>query len=472
MIKPDFLWGGALAAHQFEGGLFGTDKGLSVADVLTAGSVDTPREITKGIVPGKHYPNHVGIDFYNRYEEDIALIAELGLKCFRTSINWSRIYPKGDEKTPSEQGLLFYDKVFDCLLKHGIQPVITLSHFEMPYHLATEYGGFSNRKTIDFFLRFAKTCFKRYKDKVKYWLTFNEINNQMNFGSDLFGWTNAGCLFSTFDNPEETMYQSAHYQLVASALAVKAGKKINPDFQIGNMIALTPYYPINCHPDNILYANERMHEKLMFCDVQVRGHYPNYALKYFEKQNFKLDITKKDLKALKKGTVYYIGFSYYMSNVVDVSVPRDKGALTSGVENPFTTETDWGWTIDPVGLRYTLNLLYERYEKPLFIVENGFGAVDVLEEDGTCHDPYRIKYLKEHITEMKKAIEIDGVDVMGYTPWGIIDCVSFTTGEMKKRYGMIYVDRNNDGSGSLKRYRKDSFDWYKNLIVQNGKGLL
>lgn len=470
MIKDDFLWGGALAAHQFEGGLYDTSKGLSVADVMTAGSHTTPRRITDGVLEGYYYPNHIGIDFYHHYKEDIALFAEMGFKCFRTSIAWSRIFPKGDEARPNEEGLAFYDSVFDELLKYGIEPVVTLSHFEMPYHLAKEYGGFANRKTIDFFLNFARTCFERYKDKVRYWMTFNEINNQMDYRNDIFGWTNAGVHFMQYSNPEEAMYQSAHYQLVASARAVKMGHEINSKFRIGNMIAMVPAYPLNCKPSNMLLANEKMHEKWFFCDVQCRGRYPAYTEKYLERKGFNLDITDEDLENLAKGSVDYIGFSYYMTNVVDVDAPQSAYGI-SGVKNPYIPVTDWNWAIDPEGLRYALNLLYERYEKPLFIVENGLGVEDVIDADGCCHDTYRIDYLREHIIQMKKAMEEDGVELIGYTPWGCIDCVSFTTGEMKKRYGFIYVDRDDRGEGTLKRSRKDSFEWYRKVIASNGEDI-
>lgn len=474
-LPENFLWGGALAAHQFEGGVLDTSKGYSVADVMTAGAHGVPREITETIEPDKYYPNHIGIDFYHRYKEDVKLMAELGFKCFRTSIAWSRIFPNGDETEPNEEGLQFYDDLFDELHKYGIEPVITLSHFEMPVHLAREYGGFMNRKTIDFFLNFAKACFERYKDKVKYWMTFNEINNQMNYTNDIFGWTNSGAMFSKYPNPEEAMYQCGHYELVASAKAVKLGHEINPDFLIGNMIAMVPIYPLSCRPADMNLSVQRMHDRWFFCDVQCRGHYPSYAIKNFERKGFNLDITEEDLEALKEGTVDYIGFSYYMTNVVDSQANVQSDGMDGGgantVPNPYLKQSDWGWTIDPEALRYALNTFYERYEKPLFIVENGFGAIDVLEEDKTCHDPYRINYLKSHIEQMKLAVEEDGVDLMGYTPWGWIDCVSFGTGEMKKRYGFVYVDRNNDGSGSLDRYKKDSFDWFKGVIASNGEEL-
>ncbi|AUC25634.1 6-phospho-beta-glucosidase BglA [Streptococcus uberis] len=474
-FPKNFLWGGALAAHQFEGGVLETSKGLSVADVMTAGAHGVPRVITDGVLEGNYYPNHVGIDFYHRYKEDIAMFADLGFKCFRTSIAWSRIFPNGDETEPNEEGLQFYDNVFDELLKYGIEPVITLSHFEMPYHIAKEYGGFMNRQTVDFFVKFAEVVFRRYKDKVKYWMTFNEINNQMNYHNDIFGWTNSGAHFGDYENPEEAMYICGHHTLLASALAVKVGKEINPDFLIGNMIAMVPIYPFSCRPEDVLLASQAMHDRWFFCDVQVRGHYPAYALKMFERKGFNIQITEEDKAILANGKVDYIGFSYYMTNVVDSQ--KEMADLSKTIEasnpynvkNPFIKESDWGWAIDPIGLRYALNQFYERYELPLFIVENGFGAIDVKEEDGSVHDQYRIDYLKSHIQEMEKAINEDGVELMGYTPWGCIDCVSFTTGEMKKRYGFIYVDRNNDGSGTLERSKKDSYDWYKQVTASNGE---
>lgn len=474
-FPKNFLWGGALAAHQFEGGVLETSKGLSVADVMTAGAHGVPRVITDGVLEGNYYPNHVGIDFYHRYKEDIAMFADLGFKCFRTSIAWSRIFPNGDETEPNEEGLQFYDNVFDELLKYGIEPVITLSHFEIPYHIAKEYGGFMNRQTVDFFVKFAEVVFRRYKDKVKYWMTFNEINNQMNYHNDIFGWTNSGAHFGDYENPEEAMYICGHHTLLASALAVKVGKEINPDFLIGNMIAMVPIYPFSCRPEDVLLASQAMHDRWFFCDVQVRGHYPAYALKMFERKGFNIQITEEDKAILANGKVDYIGFSYYMTNVVDSQ--KEMADLSKTIEasnpynvkNPFIKESDWGWAIDPIGLRYALNQFYERYELPLFIVENGFGAIDVKEEDGSVHDQYRIDYLKSHIQEMEKAINEDGVELMGYTPWGCIDCVSFTTGEMKKRYGFIYVDRNNDGSGTLERSKKDSYDWYKQVTASNGE---
>lgn len=473
-LPKDFLWGGAVAAHQLEGAWNEDGKGPSIADVMTGGSHGVLRRITDGVLPGEFYPNHHAIDFYHTFREDIAMLAEMGFKCFRTSIAWTRIFPRGDEETPNEAGLKFYDQLFDELLRYGIEPVVTLSHFEMPYHLAKEYGGWMDRRLVDFFVRYAETVMRRYRDKVKYWMTFNEINNQSNTSSDIYGWTCSGVRFSRYENKEAAMYQAAHHEFLAAALTVKKGHEINPEFRIGCMCAFVPFYPYSCNPDDVMTAAECMHERFYFSDVHVRGHYPAYARKMWERAGCRLQMEPDDERILAEGKADYLGFSYYMSNAVRADVIRDTseasdGSSANSVPNPYVKASDWGWQIDPVGLRYSLTTLYERYEIPLFIVENGFGAIDVLEEGGVCHDDYRIAYLEAHIREMKKAVEEDGVVLMGYTPWGCIDLVSFNTGEMKKRYGFIYVDRNNDGSGTGKRYRKDSFYWYRDVITRNGQ---
>ena len=474
-FSKDFLWGGAVAAHQLEGAWDVDGRGPSVSDVMTGGSNKVARRITDGVVPGENYPNHKGIDFFHTYKEDVKLFAELGFKCFRTSISWSRIFPKGDETEPNEKGLQFYDDLFDELLKYGIEPVITLSHFEMPYYLTQEYGGWTNRKLVDFFVRYALCVMERYKNKVKYWMTFNEINNQSNTAVDIFGWTNSGIRFSKFENPKKALYQAAHNEMVAAALVVKKGHEINPDFKIGCMLGFVPFYPYSCDPEDIMQCVESMHERYVFSDVMCRGHYGAYAYKEWEREGTAPVMEEGDLEILAQGTSDYVGFSYYMTNTVKAKVEQTGPSIVGGnahsVPNPYVKVSDWGWAIDPVGLRYALNTLYERYEKPMFIVENGLGAYDKLEADKSCDDSYRIDYLRAHIEQMKKAVEYDGVDLMGYTPWGCIDVVSFTTGELAKRYGFIYVDLNDDGSGSGERYHKKSFDWYKNVIATNGEEL-
>ena len=473
MLKKDFLWGGAVAAHQLEGGWKEGGKGVSVADVMVAGSNGVEREITKGVVEGKYYPNHEGIDFYHHYKEDIALFAEMGFKCFRTSIAWTRIFPHGDESEPNEAGLQFYDDLFDECLKYGIEPVITLSHFEMPYDLVTNYGGWRNRKMITFFTRFAQTVFERYKTKVKYWMTFNEINNQTNYVTDFAPFTNSGLVFEEGDNREEIVFQAAHYELVASAIAVKIGHEINPDFKIGCMIAMCPVYPASCSPQDMMMHESAMQKRYWFTDVHVRGHYPSYIKTYIKRKGFALDINDEDLEILKQGCVDYIGFSYYMSFATkyqEGNTHYDYDETSALVRNPYVEASEWGWQIDPLGLRWSMNWFHDRYELPLFIVENGFGAVDEI-VDGKIHDSYRIDYLREHIKAMKECVEEDGIDLMGYTPWGCIDLISAGTGEMKKRYGFIYVDRDNEGNGSLKRMKKDSFEWYRKVIASNGEDL-
>lgn len=472
-FPKNFLWGGAVAAHQIEGGFALHGKGISTADVMTAGHQELPRMITDGIEEGMYYPNHEAIDFVNRYKEDIALFKELGLKTFRTSIDWSRIYPNGDDVLPNEEGLQYYDDLFDELLANDIEPVITLSHFEIPYNLYLNYGGFRNRKLIDFFTRYAETVMTRYKDKVKYWLTFNEINNQIDYFGDLHLWTNSAIQLSEEDNKEEVTIQASLYELIASAKVVKLGKKINPDFQIGCMMAYVPVYPYSSNPHDLMAASKVMERRFFYSDIHVRGEIPSYARQLWKKNGLQIDLTDEDLGILKEGTVDYIGLSYYMSQAV--TTLQDKRGFpvrdypnAQQVPNPHLKTNDWGWQIDPVGLRYTLNLVYQRYNIPLFIVENGMGAYDTLDENGEIYDDYRIDYLENHIHALSEAINEDGVDIIGYTPWGIIDIVSFGSGEMEKRYGMIYVDKDNKGEGTLERKKKESFYWYKNVIKHNG----
>lgn len=470
-FRKDFLWGGAVAAHQVEGGWNEGGKGISIADVMTAGANGVARRITDGIVEGENYPNHLAVDFYHRYKEDIKLLAEMGFKCFRTSIAWTRIFPNGDDETPNEEGLKFYDDLFDELLKYGIEPVITLAHFEMPYNLVTKYGGFRNRKCIDFFVKYATTCFERYKDKVKYWMTFNEINNQAELSQHhLF--QEGGVVLTPSDDPEFLMYQSAHYELVASALAVKAAHEINPDMMVGCMIGMGPIYPESCKPEDNMQSMSSMQKRYYYMDVHARGYYPSFMEKLFERRNFKLDRTEEDMRILKEGVVDYIGFSYYMSHAVCYDCDNYNFEHLDGkmVRNTYVKASDWGWQIDPLGLRYVLNYIYDRYQLPMMVVENGFGAYDK-KIDGEVDDQYRIDYLASHIKAMRDAVDMEGVDLLGYTMWAPIDIVSASTGEYDKRYGFIYVDMNNKGEGTLERSKKKSFEWYKNVIATNGENL-
>ena len=470
-----FLWGGAVAAHQFEGGCQAGGKGVSIADVMTAGDNETKRRITDGVQSGENYPNHDAIDYYHRYHEDDQLFADLGLNCFRTSIAWTRIFPNGDEEQPNEAGLKFYDDVFDDLLSHQIEPVITLSHFEMPYHLVKKYGGWRSRKVIDFFVKFATVVFDRYKDKVKYWMTFNEINNQVGMMNEWSLFTNSGLLIKPDEDKEAVMFQAAHYEAVASALAVQIGHRINPDFQIGCMVAMGPVYPATPNPNDVFKAERTMQTNYYLADVQVKGKYPAFLDRYFDRHAFNLDITLEDRDVLLAGKVDYIGFSYYASHVTEASQDEPTDFITMGhnreVKNSTLQRSDWGWEIDPVGLRYALNWFSDRYEVPLFIVENGFGAFDKINQDGHIQDDYRIDYLRQHINQMRLAVEVDGVKLMGYTPWGIIDLVSAGTGQMEKRYGVIYVDKDDQGKGTLARSKKASFDWFQKVIRSNGDDL-
>lgn len=462
-----FLWGGATAANQFEGAWNVDGKGASTADMMSGGDLKTPRRITKEIEEDVYYPSHEAIDFYHHYKEDIALFAEMGYKTFRMSINWTRIYPNGNDETPNEAGLAFYDRVFDELHKYNIEPLVTISHYEAPYHLSEKYDGWSSRKVIDFYIRYCETIFHRYKDKVTYWLTFNEINcAALPFNSFM----SLGLMPQEKDDPQKRM-QALHHQLVASAKAVTLGHEINPNFKIGCMIAHLTMYPFTCSPDDILLAQQANQTLNQLCgDVQVRGAYPYFAPSYFESIGVSLIMQEEDEAILKAGTVDYYSFSYYMTNCVTTQNDKEqsKGNLLGGARNPYLKASEWGWQIDPKGLRYTLEELYGRYQIPLIVVENGLGAFDKVEADGSIHDTYRIEYMKEHIEELRSAIA-HGVDLIGYTPWGCIDLVSASTGEMDKRYGMIYVDKDNSGEGSLERKRKDSFYWYTKVIASNGE---
>ena len=468
MIKfpENFLWGGATAANQFEGAYNEDGKGLSIQDVMPRGIKGAPTE-----EPTEDNMKLVGIDFYHRYKEDIKLFAEMGFKTFRLSIAWSRIFPNGDDKEPNEKGLEFYDKVFDELAKYGIEPLVTLSHYETPLALAKNYDGWVDRRVIGFFENYVRTVFTRYKDKVKYWLTFNEINSALHFPLMSAGiWTPKEKL------SKQDLYQAMHHELVASALAVKIGHEINPEFKIGCMILGVPNYPLTPMPSDVLKAMEQDRGNLFFADIHARGEYPKYMNRYFKENNIEIKFEEGD-KEILKNTVDFISFSYYMSSCATADPEKNKagkGNLIAGVPNPYLKASDWGWQIDPEGLRYILNFFYDRYQKPLFIVENGLGAVDELitDENGnkTVNDDYRINYLNDHLVQVAEAIE-DGVELMGYTTWGCIDLVSASTAELRKRYGFIYVDRNDDGKGTLERYKKKSFDWYKEVIATNGGSL-
>lgn len=431
---PDgFLWGGATAANQCEGAYDADGRGLANVDVVPIGkdrlSIITGHRKMFDFEDGYFYPAKESIDMYHRYKEDIALLGEMGFKTYRLSIAWSRIFPKGDEAEPNEAGLAFYEDLFKECHKHGIEPLVTITHFDCPMHLITEYGGWRNRKMLGFYENLCRTLFTRYKGLVKYWLTFNEIN--MILHAPFMG---AGLCFEEGENEEQVKYQAAHHELVASAM----------------------------QEDRSSY---------FFIDVQARGEYPNYAKKQWERDGIEIEMTVEDLALLKEHTVDFVSFSYYASRVAsgDPKVnEKTAGNIFASIKNPYLEASEWGWQIDPLGLRITLNAIWDRYQKPMFIVENGLGAVDKPDESGYVEDDYRIDYLAAHIKAMRDAINEDGVELWGYTTWGCIDLVSAGTGEMKKRYGFIYVDRDNDGNGSLKRSKKKSFNWYKEVIASNG----
>ncbi|GAA0086484.1 glycoside hydrolase family 1 protein [Clostridium sp. CTA-7] len=480
-LPKNFLWGGATAANQFEGGYREGGKGLSTADIMTGGTHTTPRRVTPKLEEGTYYPSHEAIDFYHHYKEDIKLFGEMGFKVFRMSINWTRIFPNGDELEPNEEGLKFYDNVFNELKKYNIEPLVTISHYEMPFGLVQKYNGWASREVVDCYVRYCETIFNRYKDKVKYWLTFNEINCLTHpFGGLMAGGIipeGGADLALNFgdgkDKSEQLRFQALHHQFIASAKAVKLGHEINSNFKIGCMIAYMCTYPYTCNPKDVLLAQERDNINNFLCsDVQVRGAYPGFAKRYFKENNIEIKMEENDEQILKEGCVDYYTFSYYMSNcsTADKEVENAAGNIMGGAKNPYLKASDWGWQIDPKGLRWVLNNVYNRYQIPMMVVENGLGAVDKFEEDGSIKDDYRISYLRDHIIEMKEAVE-DGVELIGYTPWGCIDLVSASTGEMKKRYGFIYVNKDNDGNGDLSRSKKDSFYWYKKVIESNGENL-
>lgn len=466
MFPQNFLWGGAVAANQCEGAYNEDGKGLSIQDVM-------PHGIKGARTAGPTADNMklIGIDFYHRYKEDIRLFAEMGFTVFRLSIAWARIFPNGDEEQPNEAGLQFYDDVFDECHKYGIEPLVTLSHYETPLHLAEVYDGWLDRRMIGFYERYVRTVFSRYQKKVKYWLTFNEINSILN----------SPFMSGAINTPKEALtqsqlYQAIHHEMVASALATKIGHEINPNFQIGCMILSMPVYPLSPNPDDVIAAMQEEHLHDMFTEIHVRGEYPGYMKRYMKEHDIAIRMEPQDAEILKN-TVDFISFSYYVSVCATADSKkniRGEGNLLGGVPNPYLKASEWGWQIDPKGIRYILNQFYDKYHKPLFIVENGLGAVDhlVIGADGTptVEDEYRIDYLREHLLQVEEAIK-DGVPVMGYTAWGCIDLVSASTAELKKRYGFIYVDRNDDGSGTLNRYRKKSFYWYKDVIASNGASL-
>ncbi|NLC96206.1 MAG: family 1 glycosylhydrolase [Erysipelotrichaceae bacterium] len=480
---PDgFLWGGATAANQYEGGYNQGGKGWSVSDCVKqkfdvdvtnyeAHNFTTSKEIEEALANPddvRNYPKRRGSDFYNRYKEDIALFAEMGFKVFRLSIAWSRIFPNGDDEKPNEEGLQFYDNVFDELQKYNIEPLVTMSHYEPPLNLVLKYDCWYSRKTIDFFVKYVEVICERYKDKVKYWLTFNEVDSMIRHP-----YTTGGLVKDRFEgkNFEEVIFQAMHHQFVASAIATKICHEIIPGSQVGCMLTKMTYYPYTCKPEDVLESQQRMRATYCYSDTQVFGEYPAYLLARFKNDGINIVKHPEDDNVMKENPVDFVSFSYYMSSCVaadETGLSTTAGNTITAIKNPYLESSDWGWQIDPIGLRISLVDLYDRYRKPLFIVENGLGAKDEL-VDGEVNDQYHIDYYKEHFKAMYDAITIDGVDLLGYTSWACIDLVSESTKQMSKRYGFIYVDANDWGEGTFDRYRKKSFYWYKDVIKSNGE---
>lgn len=476
-VFPDgFLWGGATAANQCEGAYAEDGRGLSSVDVVPFGPdrMKVARGEMKMLAcdPAYRYPSHEAIDMYHHYLEDIRLFAEMGFKCYRLSIAWTRILPNGDDDTPNEAGLAFYETVFRECRKYGIEPLVTIDHFDTPIALIERYGGWKDRRMIDAYLKYCRVIFQRYGGLVRYWITFNEINMLLHMS-----FMGAGIVFEPGEDKEQVKYRAAHHELLASAKAVQLAHEMMPGSQIGCMLAAGQFYPYTCAPEDIWDGLEKDRDNYFFIDVQARGAYPVWAWKRMERAGVTPDLAEGDLETLAAGTVDFVAFSYYASRCTTADPEifakhaRPGNAVFRAVVNPHLKNTEWGWQIDPLGLRVTANTLYDRYQKPLFVVENGMGAVDTVEPDGSIHDAYRIDYLRQHIAALRDAVCEDGIPVLGYTAWGCIDLVSASSGEMKKRYGMIYVDKDNEGQGSLKRLRKDSFYWYKKVIASNSADL-
>lgn len=468
-FPENFLWGGAVAANQCEGAYREKGKGLSIIDVLPNGVHSIPTDTIENYI---YYPSHEAVDFYHRYKEDLGYMKELNFNVFRVSIAWTRIYPTGMEEEPNEEGLKFYDQLFDEIIKNGMTPLVTISHFDTPLYLSKQYNGWESRELITLFEKYCRTIYTRYQDKVKYWIVFNEINN-----IHTMPYAAAAIRVDKAVNEDESIrmrYQAAHNMFVANSIAVKLGHEIIPESQIGCMLSFSGIYPNSCDPKDVFSTLELEQRSYFFADVMMKGKYPYYTEKLLKKSNFHLNIKEEDLEVISAYTNDFLSLSYYRSTTIKdgVMTTGHTGGI-KGIDNPFLGTTPWGWQIDPLGLRIVLNKLYDRYGKKLFVVENGLGAADeVVVENGEnrIHDEYRINYIREHIHALEGALH-DGVDVIGYTYWGPFDIVSAGTGEMKKRYGFVYVDKDNEGNGTLTRVKKDSFFWIKKVVASNGRDL-
>lgn len=480
MFPENFLWGGATAASQVEGGFDQGGRGLDTQD-MRPGNFQCTRqqkndwkykkmtrekfEKARRCQEKGEYPFRWGSGQYTHYQEDIALFAEMGMKVYRMSVSWSRIYPNGDDEQPNPEGLAYYKNIFRECHKYGIKVFVTMLHYAVPIHLIDAYGGWKSRKMIDLYLRYARTLFEQFGDDVDYWLPFNEIN-----AGRFHPYNGVGIIEEEEEHVDQTVFQCLHHQFIANALTVKLARSMVPGKPVGCMIARFCHYPATCSPeDNLTQLQDEQYTNWFYTDVMARGKYPAYMDRYFRGKQVSVRFEEGDRELLASWTVDFVAFSYYFTQVstADANWEKTDGNLVIANKNPYLKSSEWGWQMDPTGLRITLNQIYDRYQKPVFIAENGLGAVDRLGADGSVHDGYRIDYLKSHIQAMGDALE-DGVDLIGYTPWGIIDLVSCGSVEMSKRYGVIYVDADDEGHGTFQRYRKDSFYWYQECIRQNG----
>lgn len=471
-FPKDFMWGGAVAANQIEGAWNLDGKGVCVADInefrddidiTKKGNAELTTEDINELLASKDriFPKRTAIDFYHTYKEDLKLLADLGLKTFRTSINWARIFPNGDDEKPNEAGLKFYDDLFEEMIKNGMEPMITISHYEMPLNLTHgKYKGWYSREVIDFFEKYCQTVFDRYAGKVKYWIIVNQINlvthesfNHLGVAEDLV------------DDLKSAKYQAVHNEMVACARATRYAHKHHPEMQIGMMLCGGHDYPATSKPEDQLAALKHNQMEYFYSDVLMRGTYPGYAFRYFEENNIYVEFGENDVEDLNNPCDFF-SFSYYYTRVVTKESYENGNEAIRNKELPASA---WGWSIDPIGLRILLNTFYDRYQKPIFITENGIGCYDKV-ENGQIHDPYRVDFYRTHIEQMKEAIK-DGVDLRGYYAWGPIDIVSCSSSEMSKRYGFIYVDIDDYGKGTGKRIKKDSYAWYQKVIASNGEDL-
>lgn len=478
--KHSILWGGATSASQYEGGWQEGNRGMDTQDCRpyqkrSSNATTTTRLLTqttidqaKAVSVDSGYPFRKGSDGYHHIHEDMDLLEELGLDIYRLSISWSRLYPKGDEEEPNPEGIAYYNQIFNRIRNNNMKVFLTMNHYAVPLYLVEHYGGWTNRKLITFYLRFAKTVFEQWGDCIDYYLPFNEIN------AGYFSPYNGVGLVRKEDSPydQSLVFQSLHHQFVASAKVIQLGHEMVKG-SFGCMIACFCYYPYSCKPeDNMKLINEENVNQWFCMDVLSRGAYPHYIWRFFEERGIHIEISAEDKQVLKDHTADFVSISYYQSSVISVEEKeKTAGNLVVSTINPYLKATKWGWQIDPIGLRISLNKVYDRYQKPVFISENGLGSEDILDANNHIHDAYRIAYLQEHFEQIHEAVK-DGVEVLGYIMWGIIDIVSAGSCEMEKRYGVIYVDADNEGNGSYARYKKDSFAWYQNYIKeQKGRGI-